>query len=182
MEEQTINGEQPTNNGTAPADDTTQPGLSAADLQQRLAQIEQESASFKDQYLRATAEMRNYKRRVEQERGDLIRNAGAGVLMKMLPILDDLDLAMSHVPEDIASSPWFSGVKLVQTKLQTVLEGEGVKPIQALGRPFDPNFHEAVMHEAAGPENAGKVTAELRRGYTLHDRVIRPTMVKVGEG
>jgi molecular chaperone GrpE len=182
MEEQTINNEQQNIDSGVEQNGNAEPGLSAAELQQRLAQIEQESASFKDQYLRATAEMRNYKRRVEQERGDLIRNAGAGVLMKMLPILDDLDLAMSHVPEEIAASPWFSGVKLVQTKLQTVLEGEGVKPIQALGRPFDPNFHEAVMHEAAGPENAGKVTAELRRGYTLHDRVIRPTMVKVGEG
>ncbi len=183
MEEQVINGEQPATNAEVPnTTDTAQPELSAADLQQRLAQIEQESASFKDQYLRAAAEMRNYKRRVEQERGDLIRNAGASVLMKMLPILDDLDLAMSHVPEEVASSPWFSGVKLVQTKLQTMLEGEGVKSIQALGQTFDPNYHEAVMHEAAGPEYAGKVTAELRRGYTLHDRVIRPTMVKVGEG
>ena len=183
MEEQTINNEQQNMNTVAEQNgDALEPALSAAELQQRLAQIEQESASFKDQYLRATAEMRNYKRRVEQERGDLIRNAGAGVLMKMLPILDDLDLAMSHVPEEIASSPWFSGVKLVQTKLQTALEGEGVKPIQALGQTFDPRFHEAVMHEDAGPENAGKVTAELRRGYTLHDRVIRPTMVKVGEG
>jgi molecular chaperone GrpE len=181
MEDPTIKTEQ-ANNGAAPANDVTEPGLSASELLQRLAQIEQESASFKDQFLRTTAEMRNYKRRVEQERGDLIRNAGAGVLMKMLPILDDLDLAMNHVPEEIAASPWFSGVRLVQTKLQTVLEGEGVKPIQALGQPFNPNFHEAVMHEAAGQENAGKVTAELRRGYTLHDRVIRPTMVKVGEG
>lgn len=181
MEDPTIKTEQ-ANNGAAPANEVTEPDLSASELQQRLAQIEQESASFKDQFLRATAEMRNYKRRVEQERGDLIRNAGAGVLMKMLPILDDLDLAMSHVPEEIAASPWFSGVRLVQTKLQTVLEGEGVKPIQALGQPFNPNFHDAVMHEAAGQENAGKVTAELRRGYTLHDRVIRPTMVKVGEG
>jgi molecular chaperone GrpE len=183
VNEPTIKSEQEETNNAAPAaTDTATPQSSVADLQQRLAQLEQESASFKDQYLRAAAEMRNYKRRVEQERGDLIRNAGAGVLMKMLPILDDLDLAMSHVPDDIAASPWFSGMKLVQTKLQTVLEGEGVKPIQALGQPFDPNFHEAVMHEAAGPENAGKVTAELRRGYTLHDRVIRPTMVKVGEG
>lgn len=150
-------------------------------IEQRLQQAEQESASFKDQYLRAAAEMKNYRRRVEQERSDLIRNAGAGILMKMLPILDDLELAIMHVPAEVAASPWFDGLKLVQSKLQTMLEGEGVKPIQALGQPFDPNFHEAVMHEAAGPENAGKVTAELRRGYTLHSRVIRPTMVKVGE-
>ena len=167
---------------SAEGSDATETTLSAAELQQRVQQMEQESSSFKDQYMRAVAELRNYKRRVEQDRGDLIRSAGAGVLMKMLPILDDLDLAMSHVPEEIANSPWFNGVKLVQTKLQTMLEGEGVKPIEALGQPFDPNVHEAVMHEPAGGEMAGKVTAELRRGYTLNDRVIRPTMVKVGEG
>ena len=185
MEEQVVNAGTESAEAEANGSDgsaATEPTLSADELQQRMQQIEQESASFKDQYVRAVAELRNYKRRVEQDRGDLIRNAGAGVLMKMLPILDDLDLAMSHVPEEIASSPWFSGVKLVQTKLQAVLEGEGVKPIEALGQPFDPNLHEAVMHEAAGEEMAGKVTAELRRGYTLHDRVIRPTMVKVGEG
>ncbi len=185
MEEQALNQafdeEQARNNCEAGSNDETA-GADASDMQQRLRQVEQESASFKDQYLRAAAEMRNYKRRVEQDRAELIRNAGAGILLKMLPILDDLDLAMAHVPEEIAASPWFNGVKLVQTKLQTMLEGEGVKPIEALGADFDPNRHEAVMHEPAGPVMAGKVTAELRRGYTLHDRVIRPTMVKVGEG
>ena len=185
MEEQVLN-DQPVDGVEATAQGetatTTEPTLSADELQGRMQQLEQESASYKDQYLRATADLRNYKRRAEQERSDLIRNAGAAVLMKLLPILDDLDLAMAHVPEEVAANPWFSGVKLVQSKLQTVLEGEGVRPIQALGQQFDPNFHEAVMHEDAGPDNAGKVTAELRRGYTLHDRVIRPTMVTVGQG
>jgi molecular chaperone GrpE len=183
--EETLNGEPQTPVTTdepQPAETMSQAGQATDELQQRLQQLEQESASFKDQYMRSAADLRNYKRRVEQERGDLIRNAGANILMKMLPILDDLDLAMAHVPDEVANSQWFNGVKLVQTKLQTVLEGEGVRPIQALGQRFDPNFHEAVMHENAGPEQAGMVTAELRRGYTLHDRVIRPTMVKVGEG
>lgn len=184
MEEQTVNTDQPAQveESTPDQEVIIEPELAAPDLQQRLQQLEQESASFKDQYLRAAAEMKNYKRRVEQERSEMIRNAGAGVLMKLLPILDDLDLAMAHVPAEVAASSWFNGLKLVQTKLQTMLQGEGVRPIEALGQPFDPNFHEAVMHEPAGAENAGKVTAELRRGYTLHDRVIRPTMVKVGEG
>ena len=181
--------EQATTNGPVTSGDTssapegaTQTVLSAEDLQLRLQQLEQESASHRDQYLRSAAELKNYKRRVEQDRADLIRNAGASVLMKLVPILDDFDLAMAHVPADVATNPWFDGVKLVKTKLQAVLEGEGVRPIEALGQTFDPNVHEAVMHEAAGPELAGKVTAELRRGYTLHGRVIRPTMVKVGEG
>lgn len=167
----------PTNTNEAP--ETAAP--SVEELQQRIAQLEQESASYKDQYLRSAAEMRNYKRRTEQDRADLIRSAGSSVLMKLLPVLDDFDLAMAHTPAEVADLPWFNGVKLMYTKLQTVLEGEGVKPIEALGTVFDPNRHEAVMHELTGPDMAGRVTAELRRGYTLHDRVIRPTLVKVGE-
>ncbi len=101
--------------------------------------------------------------------------------MKLLPVLDDFDLAMQHVPDEIAGTQWFNGLQSVQRKLQTMMEGEGVRPIDALGKPFDPNVHDAVMHEDGGPENAGKVTADLRRGYTLHDKVIRPSMVKVGQ-
>lgn len=155
--------------------------VNGEELQMRLQQAEQESASYKDQYLRATADLKNYKRRIEQERGDLIRNAGASILMKLLPIIDDLDLAMQHVPADVAQTPWFNGVQGVHRKLLVTLEGEGVKPIEAAGQTFDPNLHDAVMNEDAGPENAGKVTAELRRGYMLHDKILRPAMVKVGQ-
>lgn len=178
----------PTNNGQAQSDtsDTQDDAgmhtsLSAEELVQRIEQLEQESSSYKDQYLRSAAEMRNYKRRTEQDRADLIRNAGASVLMKLLPVLDDFDLAMAHVPAEVAALPWFNGIRLMHTKLETMLEGEGVKPIEALGDVFDPNRHEAVMHEMVGPDMAGRVTAELRRGYTLHERIIRPTLVKVGE-
>lgn len=169
---------------TTPAEATTATtnGQAASDeAQARIKQLEQEVASLKDQYLRAAADLKNYKRRAEDERGSLIRNATAGLILKLLPILDDFDLAMQHVSPEVAETPWFNGLQGVQRKLQLVLEGEGVKPIAALGEPFDPNFHEAVMHEDAGPEQAGKVTADLRRGYTLHDRVIRPSMVKVGQ-
>ncbi len=152
-----------------------------AEFQVRLGQLEQESANYKDSYLRATADLKNFKRRTEEERSNLIRNATAGLIMKLLPVLDDFDLAMQHVPAEVAETPWFGGLEGIYRKLQVILEGEGVKPIDALGQPFDPHFHEAVAHEDAGTERSGKVTAELRRGYTLHDRVLRPSMVKVGE-
>jgi molecular chaperone GrpE len=155
--------------------------ITADELQTRLQQLEQEASSYRDQYLRAAADLKNYKRRTDEERANLIRNATAGLIMKLLPILDDFDLAMQHAPEDVRNSAWFSGVEGVSRKLQLVLEGEGVRPIEAEGQPFDPNFHDAVMREDAGPEHAGKVTQDLRRGYLLHDRVIRPSMVKVGQ-
>ena len=160
---------------------TTNGGAASDDVQLRIKQLEQEAASMREQYLRAAADLKNFKRRTEEERGNLIRNATAGLIMKVLPVVDDLDLAMQHVPAEVAGTSWFNGIQGVQRKLLTVLESEGVKPIDAQGQTFDPNFHDAVMHEDAGAEHAGKVTADLRKGYTLHDRVIRPSMVKVGQ-
>ena len=177
-EQQATNGQQP-NDGQQVA--TTAPQPTSDELQGRVQQLEQELAAVKDQYLRSAADLKNFKRRTEEDRATLIRNATAGLIMKLLPILDDFDLAMQHVPAEVAALPWFNGLQGVQRKLQTVLEGEGVKPIEAAGQQFDPHFHEAVMHEDAGPEQAGKVTADLRRGYMLHDKVIRPSMVKVGQ-
>jgi len=85
------------------------------------------------------------------------------------------------VTPDVAATPWYGGFKLIPQKLQTVLESEGVTPIIALGQDFDPNFLEAVIYEAAEGQD-GKVVGELQRGYKLRDRVLRPTMVKVGQG
>jgi len=181
--DQQISQDQPSaaDTSTNGSEATTKPQLSSDELQARMQQLEQESNSFKDQYLRTVADLKNFKRRTEDERSSLIRNATAGLLLKILPILDDFDLAMQHVPAEVAETSWFNGLQGVQRKLQMVLEGEGVKPIEALGQTFDPHFHDAVMHEDAGPEQAGKVTADLRRGYMLHDRVLRPSMVKVGQ-
>lgn len=151
-------------------------------LKARVAQLEREAAENKDQWLRAVADYKNFKRRTEQERADLIRGASAGLILKLLPVLDDLERAIGSVTPELAASPWYGGFKLIPQKLQTVLESEGVAPIQALGQEFDPNFHEAVIYEAAGDGQEGKVVGELQRGYMLRERVLRPTMVKVGQG
>lgn len=161
---------------------TAQNGTGEGDeLRTRVAQLEQEVVTNRDAYLRAAADLKNFKRRTDDERGNLVRNAAAGVIMKLLPVLDDFDLAMQHAPEDVQQTAWFNGVQGIQRKLQLVLETEGVTVIEAEGQPFDPHVHEAVMHEDAGPEQSGTVTADLRRGYKLHDRVLRPSMVKVGQ-
>ena len=152
-----------------------------AALQARVAQLEKEAAEYKDQWLRAAADFKNFKRRTEIERADLIRGASAGLLLKLLPAVDDLERALASVTADVAATPWYGGFKLIPQKLQTVLESEGVTPIAALGQDFDPNFHEAVIYEAAEGQE-GKVVGELQRGYKLRDRVLRPTMVKVGQG
>jgi molecular chaperone GrpE len=151
-------------------------------LQARVSQLEKESAEHRDAWLRAVADYKNFKRRTDQERGDLIRSASAGLLMKLLPVVDDMERALASTPAEVASTPWFEGVKLIAQKLQTILESEGVTAIEAVGKDFDPNFHEAVIYEAAENGQDGKVVAELQKGYKLRDRVLRPTMVKVGQG
>jgi molecular chaperone GrpE len=152
-----------------------------ADLRRRLEEAEAQVAEHKDQWLRSVAEFKNYKRRTETERAEMIKKAGSGVLLKLLPIVDDFERAADNVPEEIANHPWWSGTNLIGQKLRTLLESEGVTPIEAVGEDFDPNIHEAVMYEEAeGQDN--KVTAELQKGYRLHDRVLRPAMVKVGKG
>ncbi|MEF3272970.1 MAG: nucleotide exchange factor GrpE [Chloroflexus sp.] len=159
----------------------TDPATVITDLQQRLAQAEAQVAEYKDQWMRAVADYRNFKRRTETERAELIRNAGAAIILKLLPVLDDFERAMASVPPEIAETAWWQGTQLIAQKLRTILESEGVKPIEALGQDFDPNLHEAVIYEEAEGQD-GKVIAELQRGYMLHDRVIRPSMVKVGRG
>ena len=151
-------------------------------LKARVAQLEKESADHRDQWLSAAADYKNFKRRTEQERAELIRSASAGLLLKLLPVIDDLERALASVTPDVAATPWYNGFRLIPQKLQTVLESEGVAPIAALGQDFDPNFHEAVIYEPAGEGQEGKVVGELQKGYKLRDRVLRPTMVKVGQG
>ena len=149
-------------------------------IDERIAQLEKENAELKDQWLRAMADYKNFKRRVDQERSDLIRNAGAGILLKLLPVLDDLERAMGSVTPETASSSWYSGFKLIPQKLNALLESEGVTAIEAVGTDFDPNMHEAVIYEEATGQE-GKVVGDLQRGYKLRDKVLRPSMVKVGK-
>lgn len=151
------------------------------DLQARIEQLEKEAAEYKDQWLRATADYRNFKRRTDQERAELIRSASAGLLLKLLPVMDDLERAMSSVTPEVENTQWYGGFKLIQQKLQTVLESEGVTPIDATGQEFDPTLHEAVIYEEGGDGDITRVTAELQKGYKLRDRVLRPAMVKVGK-
>lgn len=181
MSDDTLNTNDMSQDGWPAEPDTAAAGAQDATLQARVAQLEKEAAEYKDSYLRAAADFRNYKRRTEQERADLIRSASAGLLLKLLPVIDDLDRAMQSVTPEIEASQWYGGFRLIAQKLQTVLESEGVSPIEAVGQDFDPNRHEAVIYEPA-PGQEGTVVGELQKGYMLRDKVLRPSMVKVGQG
>lgn len=148
------------------------------DLATQLETEKKRSAELLDSWQRARAELLNFKRRVEQEKERDAKMAGIIVIAKVLPVLDDFDLALAHVPRGSEAESWLNGIALVAHKLRTVLESEGVQPIAAAGQKFDPSLHEAVMVDGDGGDF---VVAELRKGYTLHGNVIRPALVKVGE-
>ena len=151
--------------------------LDVAPLQRRLEDEQQRAEGFYSSWQRTAADFANYKRRTEQERSEASRFASSLLILNLLPILDDLERALSNVSKELAGLTWIDGIHLIYRKLYSVLEAQGLAPIDAIGHPFDPNFHEAVLR---APGEEGKVLSELQRGYTLHGRVIRPALVSVG--
>jgi molecular chaperone GrpE len=147
-------------------------------LQRDLAEAQERADEHLRSWQRTAADLSNFRRRTEQERGTVSQFANALIIGKLLGVLDDFDRALDSVPAE-AHESWVDGVRLVERKLRSVLEGEGVTPIEALGKPFDPNLHEAVVHEETSEHRDNEVIGELQRGYRLHDRVLRPALVKV---
>jgi molecular chaperone GrpE len=147
-------------------------------LRQRLAEADAKAAENLDGWQRAVAEFQNYKKRMERDR-EVEKSWMKGELIKrVLPVLDDLERAMQNRPED---SSWASGINLITRKLQTLLEAEGLQRIEAEGKPFDPNFHEAISYENAEGVESGCVIAITQNGYLLGDRVVRPALVRVAK-
>lgn len=150
-----------------------------AALEKELAEAKQKAEEYLASWQRSQADFSNYRRRMVQEQQDRLINANASLFCDILPVLDDLELAISHIPEKHEKSGWVEGVRLVERKFKSILEKQGVKPICALGMAFDPSLHEAIKQEK-GPE--GSVIAEVQKGYTLNNKLIRPSRVIVGSG
>jgi len=135
-----------------------------------------------DQYLanwqRAQADFANFKKRAEQDRSEFIKFANGTLMSSLLPVIDDFERALENV-SDAVDSGWIEGINLIYRKTMTALENQGLSKIETQGQDFDPNFHQAVLYEK-GEE--GKVIEELQTGYMLNDRLLRPSMVKVGKG
>jgi molecular chaperone GrpE len=148
------------------------------ELTRELEAAKAASEEHRHNWQRSAADFANYKRRTDEERATLAAFSNASLIAKLLAVLDDFDRALENVPPE-AHDAWIEGVKLVERKLRNVLESEGVTPIQAAGEPFDPNLHEAVVHEETADHPDNHVIDEVQRGYRLHDRVIRPSLVRV---
>jgi molecular chaperone GrpE len=137
-----------------------------------------------DEYLlalqRARAEFQNFKRRTAEERLRDLGLAGEDLIRKVLTVADDFDRAIDARPASIADDPWFEGISAIDRKLRALLESEGVTAIDASpGRPFDPREHEAIVNVPGTGQPDGEIVEEIRRGYRLRDRVIRPALVAV---
>jgi molecular chaperone GrpE len=148
-------------------------------LEKELAEAKKKADEYLSNWQRSQADFSNYRRRMTQEQQDRLINANASLFCDILPVLDDLELAINHIPEEHARSKWVEGVRLVERKFKSILEKQGIKPICALGMAFDPALHEAIKQEK-GPE--GAVIAEVQKGYTLNGKLIRPSRVIVGSG
>jgi molecular chaperone GrpE len=144
----------------------------------KIAELESAAAEAKDRYLRLAADFDNFKKRARQEQVETIQHASAELINRLLPVLDDLHSVLEHRPDGIDDS-WVKGLELSVRKLEDALGTHGLEPIDAVGSPFDPKLHEAVGEEESSEHPEDTVVSELRRGYRLRDRVVRPALVKV---
>jgi molecular chaperone GrpE len=151
-----------------------------ADPEAQLAKAKAESAQHLDDLKRLKAEFENYRKRVLKEQTSLIERASASVVERLLPILDNFELALMAAERTQDYEAMVKGVEMVFGELIDILHKEGLQRIDALGKPFDPEKHEAVLEIGDGPAEGEQVVGEvLRPGYELKGRVIRPAMVKV---
>jgi molecular chaperone GrpE len=154
-------------------------------LERALSQAEEMKAKadeHHDQFVRKHAELENVRKRLEKEKSDVAKYGHEKVLGELLPVLDSLDKALEHADESHDFQDLLAGVELVLKQLLQALGKFGLGVIEAKGKPFDPNIHEAVGHHESEAHPPDHVMEEHRRGYRLHDRVLRPSMVSVSKG
>lgn len=157
------------------------PGPEATDSERLKAELEEaqrERAQFKALLQRVQADFINYRKQVEQEREAFQRHAASNLLLRLLPALDDLELALANLPGE-ATASWAEGVRLAVRKLFTLLQQVGLEPLDPQGKPFDPWEHEAVGHETNDTLPSGSVLKVARKGYKFQGRVLRPALVIV---
>jgi molecular chaperone GrpE len=139
-----------------------------------------EAEEYLEALQRERAEFQNFRRRTAEERLRELGLAGEDLIRKVLAVADDFDRAIEARPESIAHNPWFEGIAAIDRKLRQLLESEGVTAIDATaGKPFDPREHEAIVNVPGTGREEGEIVEEVRRGYRLRDRVIRPALVAV---
>lgn len=157
----------------APTEDDPEAELKAA---------EQKADEYYDRLLRASAEFDNYKKRTTREMRDVVRYANEKLLKELLSVADNLERAITSAQLDNAEDDaLLEGVRLTLNEIEKILERHNVQPVKALGEPFDPNFHQAMMQAESEDQPVNTVIEEMQKGYVLHDRLLRPAMVVVSK-
>ena len=152
-----------------------------ADSDDAMAGLQTDLDRFRDLALRSQADFDNYKKRAAREKEDAVKYANSSLLQRLVSILDNFELGLAAAKTEGTQSPIYSGMVLVQKQLNDLLEENGLQAIEAEGKKFDPNLHEAIAHEASDrPEET--VIRQARRGYRFKDRLLRPARVVVSSG
>jgi molecular chaperone GrpE len=169
--------------GPAPGEySSTEAGDDIERLRAELDAAQAQAADHLASLQRTAADFANFRRRTAEDRERELGLASESLLRKLLAVADDFDRALEAMPAELRGVGWIEGIVLLDRKLRQLLESEGVTPIEAIGRPFDPREHEAIASVPAPGRPDGEVVAEIQRGYRVRDRVLRPAMVAVAGG
>ena len=147
-----------------------------------MAGLQADLDRFRDLALRSQADFENYKKRCAREKEEAIKYANNSLLQRLVAIIDNFELGLAAAKKQGQQSPIYSGMVLVQKQLNDLLAENGLQPIEAEGKPFDPNLHEAIAHEPSDEVPEGTVLRQVSRGYRIKDRLLRPAKVVVSSG
>ncbi len=142
--------------------------------------VDPEEEALNVRFMRLSADFANFRKRVEKEKADIYRLGNEKLMLELLPVLDNIDRALSHADES-PKEKFVEGVEMIMSSLLNVLKNAGLSEIEAAGQPFDHNAHHAVLTEESEDHESDTVTGVLQKGYRLNDKVIRPAMVKVAK-
>ena len=152
----------------------------AAQLEE-IDHLNQKADEFSDGWQRERADFANYRKRMSRGLDNQKLNNKIEIINKYLTIKDDLERAIKNMPESLFDEPWIDGIQLINQKLSNILEGEGIQPIPADGLAFDPEVHEAISHEDTNEIESGFIIEVVQQGYTIGDRIVRPSQVRVAK-
>ena len=164
-----------------PTEEGSEPDEPAVEELDPLTAAQNETNMWKEVALRSKAELENFRKRMARERSDAVRFANVDLLQALFPVLDNFEMGLTAAKAEEGSSIYL-GMQMVQKQIQDFLSEQGVETIEALGQPFDPNLHDALSQEPNAEVPEGSVSFQVRRGYRLHDRLLRPAAVHVSTG
>ena len=168
-------------NTSAEGENVTIPLKDYAAQLEELDDMRQKVDEFSDGWQRERAEFANYRKRIERDRETEKQNSKIDIIKKYLAVNDDFERAMKNIPQESVQAAWLEGLQLINQKLKTLLEGEGITPIPDENKAFDPVLHEAISHEDNPDFESGQIIEVVQKGYTIGDRVIRPALVRVAK-